>query len=358
MDADKQVQVVHETLMALLVDPVTREPLRLERPERDSTNDIVRAILRGTGSSYPIVNSIPRFVGGSDIGQEQVARSFGYKWNLRSGYEDPRVNQLNEESELQRYGLRTLDEFRRIFRERRRVLDAGCAAGHHSSIYLTSESHPTEWVGTDISTAIEIARERLGDIRGTHFVQADIHQLPYPDATFDLVISRGVMHHTPSTVKAFESLVRVLEPGGEFIFFVYRKNGPVREFTDDHIRRVLAAMPPSEAWEALRSLSRLGEALSKVDAEVDVPEDVPYLAIPKGRHSVHMLVYNYFVKAFWKQGWSYDENTLISFDWYHPTYAFRHTEEEIRGWCNKSGLTITHLDSRWAGFTVRAVKSP
>jgi SAM-dependent methyltransferase len=348
---------VRDALLQLLVDPITREPFSLEQPERDGTNEILRGSLRGTSGSYPIVNGIPRFVGSTELGQEQVAESFGYKWSIRSGYEHPRVNELNEESELQRYGLRTMEDFRRIFRERRRVLDAGCAAGHHSSLYVTPESHPTEWVGTDISSAIDMARERLGAIPGTNFVQADIHQLPYPDAAFDLVISRGVMHHTPSTIKAFESLVRVLEPGGEFIFFVYRKNGPIREFTDDHVRRVLAAMPPAVAWEALRPLTRLGEALSSIDAVVEVPEDVPYLGIPKGRHTVHMLIYNFIVKAFWKPGWSYDENNLISFDWYHPTYAFRHTEDELRAWCIKSGLTISHLDSRWAGFTVRAVKS-
>jgi len=149
----------------------------------------------------------------------------------------------------------------------------------------------------------------------------------------------------------------VLEPGGEFIFFVYRKNGPVREFTDDHIRSVLAKMPPEQAWEALRPLTLFGESLSKSDAQVEVPMDIPYLGIPKGTYPIHMLIYNYFVKAFSKPGWSYDESTLISFDWYHPTYAFRHTEEEIRGWCNESGMRITHLDSRWTGFTVRATKT-
>lgn len=345
---------MREKLLQVLVDPITRAPLDLRDPTR-SGGQIERGSLVGS-ATYPIRDGIPRFVGSDDTGQAQVKESFGYKWSIRSGYEHPRVNELNEEMELARYGLKTLKEFRDVFAKRRRVLDAGCAAGHHTSIYLTQESHPSEWVGTDISSAIDIARERLGAIDGTNFVQADIHHLPYRDGTFDLIISRGVMHHTPSTLKAFRSLVRVLEPGGEFIFFVYRKNGPVREFTDDHIRSVLAAMPPEQAWEALRPLTLLGESLSKSDATVDVPMDIPYLGIPKGTYPLHMLIYNYFVKAFSKPGWSYDESNLISFDWYHPTYAFRHTEEEIRQWCDEGKLKITHLDSRWTGFTVRAVK--
>lgn len=345
---------MRRTLLNVLVDPITHLPLTL-RDARDSDADVRTGTLAGD-SNYPIRDGIPRFVSHTERGQEQVKSSFGFKWSVRSGYEHPRVNELNEEMELTRYGLSTIDEFRALFAKRRRVLDAGCASGHHSSIYLTPNAHPMEWVGTDISSAIDIAQERLGKIPGTSFVQADIHHLPYRDASFDLIISRGVMHHTPSTVAAFRSLVRVLEPGGEFIFFVYRKNGPVREFTDDHIRSILAAMPPEQAWEALRPLTMFGESLSKSNAEIEVPMDIPYLGIPKGVYPVHMLIYNYFVKAFWKPGWGYDESNLISFDWYHPTYAFRHTEDEVRTWCEESGLSITHLDSRWTGFTVRALK--
>ena len=346
------------TLVEILVDPVWRRPLTVAAAETERGGEVISGELRGAdGIRYPIRGGIPRFVGASETGQEQVAKSFGFKWSVRSGYEHPRVNALNESSEIERYGLRTLDEFRRIFRDRRRVLDAGCAAGHHSSIYVTPSSAPSEWVGTDISAAIDIAKERLGDVPGTSFVQADIHYLPFKDASFDLVISRGVMHHTPSTHAAFQSLVRVLEPGGEFIFFVYRKNGPVREFTDDHIRAVLSAMPPERAWEALRPLTRFGEALSKVKAVVEIPEDVPYLGIPAGKHEIQTLIYNYFVKAFWNSEWNYDENNLISFDWYHPAYAFRHTEQEVRGWCADAGLRIIHLDARWTGFTVRSVKT-
>jgi SAM-dependent methyltransferase len=348
---------VRDGLLDVLADPRSGELLRLRADRRDGDEVIEGALEAPSGDRYPIRGAIPRFTGSDDAGQAQVKDSFAFKWSVRSGYEHPRVHALNESSELERYGLSSMDEFRRIFSSRRRMLDAGCAAGHHSSVYLTPSSHPREWVGSDISTAIDIARERLGAIPGTSFVQADIHRMPFRPASFDLILCRGVMHHTPSTERAFMSLARLLEPRGEFIFFVYRKNGPVREFTDDHIRSVLAAMPPDEAWEALRPLTRFGEALSKVDAEVEVPEDIPYLGIPKGRHPVHRLVYDFFVKAYWNPKWSYDESNLISFDWYHPTYAFRHTEDEVRGWCDRAGLRVTHLDSRWTGFTVRAQKA-
>jgi hypothetical protein len=53
---------------------------------------------------------------------------------------------------------------------------------------------------------------------------------------------------------------------------------------------------------------------------------------------------------------TFEENNHLNFDWYAPTYAWRHTEEEVRGWCADEGLEITRFDVDDAGFTVRAVK--
>lgn len=333
-------------LLEILVDPVTRSPLALYPGELRSPE----------GARYPVRDGIPRFVAEPEPGQAQVTESFAYKWSVRGGYEDPRVNANIERDEPPRFGMRTIDEFRAIFRGSRRMLDAGCGSAHFASIYVRPDSRPREWVGLDISSAIDIAKERLGGIEGTSFVQGDLHALPFADASFDRILSRGAMHHTPSTERAFRSLARALEPGGEFVFLVYRKNGPVREFTDDHIRAALSTLPPEEAWEALRSLTRFGEALSKVDATVDVPEDIPYLGVPAGRYTVHQLVYDHFVKAFSRPGWSEDESVHVSFDWYHPAYAFRHTEQEVREWCADAGLRVTHCDARWTSLAVRAVK--
>ena len=45
------------------------------------------------------------------------------------------------------------------------------------------------------------------------------------------------------------------------LFYVYRRKGPVREFTDDLIRERAAPMTPQDAWEAIVPLTRLGQAL-------------------------------------------------------------------------------------------------
>jgi arsenite methyltransferase len=141
------------------------------------------------------------------------------------------------------------------------------------------------------------------------------------------------------------------------MFYVYRRKAPIREFTDDYVRDRIAELSPEEAWNALRPLTRLGQALAELETDVEVPEDVPLLGIRAGRYDVQRLVYWHIAKLFWNPKMTFEENNHLNFDWYAPTYAHRQSEEEIRGWCNDEGLAITHFDVQEAGYTVRAVKN-
>lgn len=213
-----------------------------------------------------------------------------------------------------------------------------------------------EWYGIDISGAIDVAQDRLGAIAGTNFIQADILQLPFGEQTFDTIFSEGVLHHTPSTERALKSLGSLLEPSGEIMFYVYRKKSPIREFSDDYIRDVISQYDPEQGWDMLRPLTKFAKALSDLRAEVDVPEDIPYLGIPAGRHDVQRLIYWHIMKIYWRDTFTFEENNHVNFDWYHPKYAHRHTEAEVRRWCDEAGLSITRFDTQDSGYTVRAIK--
>ncbi len=56
------------------------------------------------------------------------------------------------------------------------------------------------------------------------FVQGDAESLPFPDASFDLVYSNGVLHHTPNTRTVVAEIRRVLRPGGRAIVMLYAEN--------------------------------------------------------------------------------------------------------------------------------------
>jgi arsenite methyltransferase len=347
------------SLLDLLVDPIDRSVLSVETKERTGNSDLLTGYLTGaSGQSYAIVDGIPRFVQTTDQGQLQTAGSFSYKWRRRSDYESDAVRAFYDPWLLSRYGFASNDQMQAYFGRHQRILDAGCGSGFSSQIWVPRRAQRTcaEWVLADVSAAIDVARERLGDAQHIHYLQADILQLPFRPGSFDLIISEGVLHHTPSTEAAFKCLVPLLTEGGEIMVYVYRKKAPLREFADDYIRQQVAQLNAEAAWEAMRSLTVLGQRLAELHATVDVP-DVPLLGIAAGTYDVQRLLYWNFVKAFWNPTLDFEMNNLINFDWYHPTYAHRHTEEECRRWCHEASLSVTHFNTEDSGFTFRASKA-
>lgn len=347
---------MNKALLDILVEPVTRTSLRFgDDPQCDDHGRILTgSLVGGSGTSFPVVNGIPRFVLTEDAKQRQTERSFAFGWR------DPSFSStgfaFSQAWVAERYGFPSVADMRAYFGGRERILDAGCGNGFSAALWMTPDWGGRMWVGADISTAVDVAQKRLRAIPNTHFVQADILQLPFAGGCFDTIFSEGVLHHTPSTAGAFRALVDLLSPGGELMVYVYRKKGPVREFTDDYVRSVIADLDPAEALAMLRPLTHLGRALAELKAEIDLPEDIPCLGIKAGRYDVQRLVYWHFAKVFWNDAYTFEENLATNFDWYHPAYAHRHTETEIRDWCEGSGLEITRFDAADSGYTVRAVR--
>jgi arsenite methyltransferase len=338
-----------ERLLEILVDPKSKRPLRLRE------NGSGAVLESDEGNRYAIRNGIPRFVGELEADQAQTGQSFGFKWQWREFADSPRLKEQFGDWLATRYGFPGLDEMRAFFESREWILDAGCGAGYSSSMWLDDSWRGGGWVGADVSEAVDVAQARLGSVPGTSFVQADVLELPFESA-FDTIFSEGVFHHTPSTRAALASAVGALRPGGEILFYVYRRKSPIREFTDDHVRQAIADLEPEQALESLRPLTKLGQALAELDVEVEVPEDVPVLGIEAGRFDVQRLIDWHFAKLFWNPALSFDENLHINFDWYHPRYAHRHNPDEVRGWCDELGLKISRFHVDEAGITVRATK--
>jgi ubiquinone/menaquinone biosynthesis C-methylase UbiE len=102
------------------------------------------------------------------------------------------------------------------------VLDAGCGSGIATQLLAEAGAHVTAIDLTD--WAVETTRRRLsafgleGDVQ-----QADAEQLPFEGASFDLVFSWGVVHHSSDMDRALSELVRVTRPGGQVVLMVYHR---------------------------------------------------------------------------------------------------------------------------------------
>ena len=72
---------------------------------------------------------------------------------------------------------------------------------------------------------LALARENF-ELRGLKgkFIHHDAEDLPFPDESYDVVYSNGVIHHTPNTRRVVEEMFRVLRPGGRVLVMVYARH--------------------------------------------------------------------------------------------------------------------------------------
>ncbi len=119
----------------------------------------------------------------------------------------------------------TIDQMRLDFLEScrgRRVLEVGCGIGKDAR-FLTENG--VDYTGLDYSFRTLGLAHKHFDYVGLRkrFVNGDAVALPFPDGTFGLAMSIGVIHHIVGTPEACRELVRVTAPGGTLRVMFYNR---------------------------------------------------------------------------------------------------------------------------------------
>ena len=95
------------------------------------------------------------------------------------------------------------------------LLDCGC--GTAPMLSLLSERYPERrYTGIDLSPNM-IAAARAKGLQNASFILGDCERLPFADNSFDAVICSMSFHHYPDPKAFFNSVFRVLRPGGRLI---------------------------------------------------------------------------------------------------------------------------------------------
>jgi SAM-dependent methyltransferase len=101
-------------------------------------------------------------------------------------------------------------------------LDVGCGTGAFSEL-LVNTVEPRSVNGVDPAPAqIEYA---VKHIKCADFRVGDALALPFPDKSFDLVVSALVIHFLPNRAKGFTEMRRVATPGGVVAGYTWQRGG-------------------------------------------------------------------------------------------------------------------------------------
>lgn len=279
-----------------------------------------------SGHHFAIVRGVPRFVEG-----DAYAGNFGFEWTTFNRTQLDSARRGGEWSrDLYGHGVvSAADESRRTFELKtglmpedlrgKRVLDVGCGMGRFAAV---ASQHAGHLVGIDLTRAVDSAAQNLAGRDNVDLLQADLRKLPFRDASFDVIYSIGVLHHTPDTHESFSGLLRLLKPGGTIAIWLYEKARwrkpwlpPAQAFSDLY-RVVTPRLPP-------RMLLSLCKARAHLDDRVHNPVVKRFLekVVPASNHP----------EAEWR--------TLDTYDWYSPKYQWKHTNDEVREWFERAGLT-------------------
>jgi ubiquinone/menaquinone biosynthesis C-methylase UbiE len=210
-----------------------------------------------------------------------------------------------------------LDRLARLARESRisSALDLGCGAGHAS--YALARGGASRVVAYDLSeqmleVAAAEAKERGHD--QMEFRAGPAEQLPFPDTSFDLVVTRYSAHHWMNALAAVHEAARILKPGGTLIVIdvlapenplmdtvlqtveILRDLSHVRDYRESEWRSMLEAAnfssPCVHRWrlqmEFAGWVARIRTTPARVDALKVVLDELPseareYFAVRRDR---------------------------------------------------------------------------
>jgi SAM-dependent methyltransferase/uncharacterized protein YbaR (Trm112 family) len=206
------------------------------------------------------------------------------------------------------------------------LLDAGCGNGMLTE-FLSLKGLVS--YGIDFSDSI-FAAEAKRKSDQVCFLRGDLQQPPFPDHFFDIIVSNGVIHHTPDTEYTFQKLASTVRQDGKFFIWLYERKGSmlwrIKRRIYDWLRLIISRLPSTIQKMIVSLFTKIIFFIYKV----------------RGRkldyHTLHVDM----------------------FDSLTPRWRHYHTPEEVSRWYFESGfgaVRLTHWDNRY-GFGVYASRTP
>jgi arsenite methyltransferase len=138
------------------------------------------------------------------------------------------------------------------------VLDLGSGSGTDVFCAAVMVGDSGHVVGVDITDEQLAKAKGLRDLEGfsqVEFIEAHTEELPFEDASFDAVLSNGVINLSPAKGRVFAEAARVLRPGGRLVIADIVSGRALKERTRRNVELwaacIAGAIPRSNYLKAL-----------------------------------------------------------------------------------------------------------
>lgn len=214
------------------------------------------------------------------------------------------------------------------------VLEAGSGKGRHTLIM--SGLGPAHLLSIELSDAIFLASANTRECPRTCCIRGDLLQLPIADASVDLVVCLGVLHHLEDPQAGLAELWRKLKGGGSFCLWVYGRegNGWVVHIVDPIRRFFTSKIPTRYLRPILWPLTAFLFLLLKL---------VYGPATAWGKRPASHLPYSAYLGYI--SGFPFIEIEHIVLDHLCPPIAYYLSKSTLEGWF--AALEAAEISFRW-----------
>ena len=245
-------------------------------------------------------------------------KSFSVEWKLLESREHINVWHINKEAfSAQLFNELGIPEYEL---KGKQIIDIGC--GHGRSTNLLSVKADLV-IGMDMGLSVIHAEEENAS-PNTHYLQADLHYLPFEERYFDIVYCSGVLHHTENTRRSFDHICKLVKNNGLVCVWLYAP-------FNNRIQQVMLS---------LRKIT------------VPLPMTLQYWLYMIFLVPIHKLVS-------WLKGTRrhWREIMINQVDLLSPQYRHEHTAEEVSPWFSENGFTDIHTTTvNRLGFSMKGIK--
>lgn len=156
-----------------------------------------------------------------------------------------------------------------------KVLELGCGTGYMWKNRESLICSCSKIILSDFSEGmVATTKDNIGSYDNIEYKVLDIQEIPYKDATFDIVIANMMLYHVPDIDKGLTEVRRVLKRGGRFYCATYGEHGII-----EYLSKIFSTYGVEDNINKNFTLQNGYKILSKTFSKVEKKEYIDSLAV-------------------------------------------------------------------------------